>query len=175
MKRHVLVLSSLLPLLSTLACRDKEPVSAFTRITGTYHMYRLTQYRDGKQVFNGYLPYLAVDSIRITKQVSVDQLAKGMDRRAFVNLSEREETVRPQGGTNSKSTGGPIGGLNILTKLSVDGNDFYRDGTRKIGHGDGTVLFFDTEEKDSLGHTIRYVFEAKKVSDIPNRDIPYRF
>ena len=67
-----------------------------------------------------------------------------------------------------------IGGLDSIAKRAyqtVDIVGFYRDGSSVFGYyGPQTQnLAFDIIEPDSLNRSVRYVFEAKKVSTTANR------
>jgi hypothetical protein len=162
MKRLTLLALSILGL-SACNDNDKQPENAF--LEGTYEVTRLTQYQDGNKVFDGYLPYLLSDSITVANRVgvSINRQKGGLDVYLVLSQSQKSEY---KGEHKGKSVAGNIGGLNIiLQKVSSQTYNFYKDGTTKIGTGNGSELSIDTEDKDANGHTVRYVLVAKKVVD----------
>ncbi len=101
----------------------------------------------------------------ITHTISVENLTiPQTDASIFRELTQ---TVK----NTTRHIGRNIGGPSIRIKDTVSPfiYEFYRDGTTKIGRYEKGRLFFDLVENDSLNLPVRYVFEAKKISDLPNR------
>ncbi|GAB4032836.1 hypothetical protein [Spirosoma gilvum] len=162
MKRLTLLTLSVLGLS---ACNDpdKQPENAL--LEGTYEVTRLTQYQDGNKVFDGYLPYLLSDSITVSNRVGISIDRQRGEPNVYLVLNQNQKSEY-KGERKGKSIGGNIGGLDItLQKVSGLTYSFYKDGTTKIGTGNGSELSIDTEDKDSNGHTVRYVLVAKKIID----------
>lgn len=172
---RILSLFALLTLLSASCRHDEDPLATTTlkTPTGTYEVTRLTQYQNGQKTFDGYLPYLLADNSTITHRIGISLGSPQPDGTAKAYIIREWYRTGPRGFIGNH--GGNIGGLSIIAKQLSEPSyvEFYRDGVTKIGTFrnayTGQTLTFDLVEPDSLNQLIRYVFEAKKISDDANR------
>jgi hypothetical protein len=165
---------SLLILLACLAaCNDKEVDPAQRPLIGTYKVNHLTQYQNGRIIFDGDLPAVLGDSVIIEHGLSIDlSTLKSSANDAFISYHMERTWSNVDSTTNYSSTyGRPIADNQITIKpaQSLGTFSFFKNNTTLIGNSDGNTLSFDFIEPDSLGHDVRYVYEAKKTSDIPNK------
>ncbi|MFD2937422.1 hypothetical protein [Spirosoma flavum] len=152
---------SLFLLLAITACHqnNSNPAPNDRPYDGTYEIYRLVQYQDNQVVLDGFLPYTTMDSSILTKRVSVDIYPEN-NYATPVSLAMGERT------NSAKSQRVVVNSLSSTLTYArpvMDGHDFYQNDTVKVGHSSGSEINFDIAKKDSAGHTIRYIFRAKKV------------
>ena len=151
-----------------LACQAAvDPMATRDSMNGTYEVTRLTQYQHNRKTFDNYLPYLVADTVTIRHQIAISLgNASSPETDAFILRNLIQETSRL-----TRSLGHNLGGLRIRIKDTPTPNlyEFYRDGVTKIGQYERGTLSFDVVEPDSLNQPVRYIFQAKKISDKPNQ------
>jgi hypothetical protein len=160
-------LTTLLSLLVLVACNDNERVNPLRLpLKGTYNVTHLTQYQDGKLVFEHDLPALIDGKMTIKHAMTIDlSTLKSSSTDAFVGYNTLQSW-----GNYSRSYGRPIANNQIKLETTQDPAtfDFY-DGTGTfLGNCNGKTLSFDFTVPDSLGHPVRYVYKAEKTSSSPS-------
>lgn len=170
---HYLLPLAVLALLISSCRHEDDPLANNLKSSiGTYEVTRLTQYVNGQKTFYGYLPYLLPDSTTITHRIGISMSNPQPDGTVKTSILRNFYRIGARGFLVNKATN--IGGLNIIAKRANQTDDivgFYRDGASAFGYyGPQTQnLAFDIVELDSLNRSVRYVFEAKKVSTTANR------
>ena len=153
---------------------DQKPLDPAQRpLVGTYEVTHLKQYQDGNLVFEGELPAILGDTILIKHGLSIElSTLKSSTTDAFISY----HMVQTRSNADStrfytRSYGRPIAQNQIAIKAAQGAGifAFYKSTTTLLGTSDGQRLSFDFTEPDSLGHAVRYVYEAKKTFDRPNQ------
>ena len=155
------------------ACDQKQVDPAQRPLIGTYGVTHLKQYQDGKLVFEGDLPAIVGNSMTIKHGLSIElSTLKSSTTDAFISYHMiQSQSNADSTRTTSRSYGRPIAQNQVTIKAAQSPGmfAFYKNNSDLIGNSDGDQLAFDFTEPDSLGHIVRYVYEAKKTSALPNR------
>jgi len=149
-----------------IACNQKQISPLERPLAGTYSVTHLKQYQNSKLVFEGNLPAVIGNKLTIKHALSVSlSKLKSSSTDAFISYSTLQSW-----GNYSRSYGHPIANNQISLKATQRQGmfNFYTNNAKLLGSSDGNTLSFDFTEADSLGHPVRYVYEAKKISSIEN-------
>ena len=164
-------LALLFCLSALIACTNKpvDPSQASlpqVSLRGTYNVSYLTQYQNGKLVFDGRLPAVINNKITIKHALSVDlSTLEPSPTYAYVGYAAYQSW-----GNYSRSYGRPVTSNQTILRAaqSISTFGFYDNNGSLLGSSDGNTLSFDFTVPDSLGHSVRYVYKAVKVSPKPN-------
>lgn len=154
------------------ACDQKRIDPAEKPLVGTYAVTHLKQYQNGQLIFDGNLPAVLGDTVLIKHGLSIDLSSlKSSTTDAFISYHMVQSRSNADSSSiYSRSYGRPIANNQIkIAPQSAGRFGFYSSQSTLLGSSDGSTLSFDFTEPDSLGHPVRYIYEATKSSARPSQ------
>lgn len=140
-------------------------------LQGTYEVTHLKQYQGDTLLFDGKLPAVLWDTLTIKHKLSIElSITKSSPTDAFIGCFMAQSWGDGVSSRGDRTYGRPISNDPVKIVATQSPNLFsFSSNSKPIGVSNGQSLSFDFVVVDSTGRPMRYVYEATKISDRPNK------